>query len=71
MRAAIAAAPVPASIEMAAINDDSSMIANRLDLMFTNGLIGVVLVTVVLFLLSGPARRSGYWWAFPWCSWRP
>ena len=54
VRAAIAAAPVPDSIEMAAINDDSGMISNRLDLMFTNGLIGVVLVTVVLFLFVRP-----------------
>ena len=54
VRAAIAAAPVPDSIEMAAINDESGMISNRLDLMFTNGLIGVVLVTVVLFLFVRP-----------------
>ena len=54
VRAAIAAAPVPESIEIATINDESSMITNRLDLMFTNGLIGVVLVTVVLFLFVRP-----------------
>ena len=54
VREAIAAAPVPDSIELAAINDESGMIANRLELMFSNGLIGVVLVTVVLFLFVRP-----------------
>ena len=54
VRAAIAAAPLPDGIELAAVNDESYMIANRLDLMFTNGLIGIVLVTVVLFLFVRP-----------------
>ena len=55
VRAALAAAPVPDSIEMAPIGDESVMISNRLELMFTNGLIGLVLVTVVLFLFVRPA----------------
>ena len=54
VRATIAAAPVPESIEMVPINDESTMISNRLELMFTNGLIGIVLVTVVLFLFVRP-----------------
>ncbi len=54
VRAAVAAAPIPDNVETAAINDESFMISNRLDLMFTNGLIGIVLVTIVLFLFVRP-----------------
>ena len=55
VQAAVAAAPIPDRIEMATINDESGMISNRLELMFTNGLIGLVLVTAVLFLFVRPA----------------
>ncbi len=54
IRAAIATAPLPDTIELATINDGSGIIVNRLQLMFTNGLIGVALVTVVLFLFVRP-----------------
>ena len=54
VRAVLAAAPIPEDIELAAINDESYMVTNRLELMFTNGLIGVLLVTVVLFTFVRP-----------------
>lgn len=54
VRAVVATAPIPDSIEVAQINDESYMIANRLDLMFTNGVIGVLLVTLVLFTFVRP-----------------
>ena len=54
VRAALAAAPIPENVELTVFNDESVIISNRLDLMFTNGLIGVVLVTLVLFLFVRP-----------------
>ena len=50
VRAAVAAAPIPEGIEPILASDQSGIISNRLQLMLTNGSIGVVLVAAVLFL---------------------
>ncbi len=54
VQAVLAQAPLPGTVEARPINDESVMVANRLDLMFTNGLIGVLLVSGVLFLFVRP-----------------
>lgn len=54
VQAELARTPLPETIEARAVNDESIMVKNRLDLMFTNGLIGVLLVTGVLFLFVKP-----------------
>ena len=50
----LAQAPLGGAVEAEAVNDESIMVQNRLDLMFTNGLIGVLLVSGVLFLFVRP-----------------
>lgn len=54
IRAALATAPLPDSVKLADVNDESVIISNRLQLIFSNGLIGVVLVTLVLFTFVRP-----------------
>ena len=53
-RQALAAMPLPDEVEVTLTNDESTLINNRLSLILTNGLIGLVLVTGVLFLFVRP-----------------
>ena len=59
VRAAVAAAPLPDGVEPILARDQSALISNRLELMLTNGSIGVVLVAGVLFLFVRP--RPALW----------
>ena len=51
---AIADTAAPEGVEVRPFNDESVIVSNRLRLMATNGLIGAVLVTAVLFLFVRP-----------------
>ncbi len=50
---------LPEGVEPALVGDQSFIIQNRLQLMATNGLIGALLVSVVLFLFVRP--RPAFW----------
>ena len=54
VRAELARVDLPPQISAKAIGDESVIIRNRLELMGTNGLIGLVLVSCVLFLFVRP-----------------
>ena len=53
-RAALAAMSLPEGVRLTPTNDESVIVDNRLALMATNGLIGLVLVTAVLFTFVRP-----------------
>ena len=53
-RQAVAAMPMPEGVAVTLTNDDSTIINNRLSLIATNGLIGLALVTGVLFVFVRP-----------------
>ena len=54
VRDLVAATPIPRDIEVSTINDESFIVSNRLELMFANGLIGILLVAGVLYLFVRP-----------------
>ena len=54
VREAVAAAPLPQGVTPILAGDQSIIIQNRLQLMATNGLIGLLLVSIVLFLFVRP-----------------
>ena len=54
VRDAIAKAPIPESVDLKLINDESLIVRNRLDLILNNGLIGAVLVALVLLAFVRP-----------------
>ncbi|MGI9326604.1 MAG: efflux RND transporter permease subunit [Pseudomonadales bacterium] len=54
VRDALATAPIAEGVEFKLINDESVIIKNRLELMARNGLIGIVLVALILFLFVRP-----------------
>lgn len=54
VRNAIADAPIPESIDLKLVNDESVIVRNRLDLILNNGLIGAVLVAMVLLAFVRP-----------------
>ena len=51
---AVADMAVPEQVQVQPFNDESVIVSNRLRLMATNGLIGAVLVTAILFLFVRP-----------------
>ena len=54
VRTAVAAMDLPESVRVTLTNDESIIVNNRMALMFNNGLIGLVLVTAVLFTFVRP-----------------
>ena len=54
VRTAVAALDLPESVRLTLTNDESGIVNNRMALMFNNGLIGLVLVTAVLFTFVRP-----------------
>ena len=54
VRAAVAAMNIPEAVRLTLTNDESIIVDNRLALMANNGLIGLVLVTAVLFTFVRP-----------------
>ena len=50
----VADTPFPHGVTHALVRDESFMARNRIDLMYTNGMIGIVLVAVVLFVFLTP-----------------
>ncbi len=55
VRAATAAHTLPPGVRAEVTNDQSEIVSNRLRLIFNNGLIGIALVSVVLFAFVRPA----------------
>ncbi len=56
VRASVDATPLPAGVSATLVRDESFMTRNRLQLMFNNGILGLVLVSAVLFVfLTGSA----------------
>jgi multidrug efflux pump subunit AcrB len=62
IKAALAELELPAGVEVTLVNDSSFMTRNRLQLMASNGLIGMVLVIAMLLIFLD--RRSAFWVAF-------
>ncbi len=54
VRAEVASMETPEGVRLTLTNDESVIVDNRLELMATNGLIGLVLVTAVLFTFVRP-----------------
>ena len=54
VRNAVASAPIADGVEFKLINDESIIIQNRLELMARNGVLGIVLVALILFLFVRP-----------------
>ena len=54
VRTAVAAMDLPESVGLTLTNDESGIVNNRMSLMLNNGLIGLVLVTAVLFTFVRP-----------------
>ncbi len=54
VRAEVASMDMPEGVRLTLTNDESVIVDNRLELMATNGLIGLVLVTAVLFTFVRP-----------------
>lgn len=46
--------PLPAGVEVRFVRDESFLTRNRLDLMATNGMIGIVLVAIIVFTFLSP-----------------
>lgn len=62
IRAALAELELPAGVEVVLVNDASFITRNRLQLMTSNGIIGMVLVMAMLLIFLD--RRSAIWVAF-------
>ncbi len=58
VRALVAATPLPEGVTYAFARDESFMARNRLQLMFNNGVLGAVLVTIVLFVFLTPTAAG-------------
>ncbi len=54
VRDLVASVPMPKDVEVSTVNDESAIVSNRLELMLTNGLIGILLVAGVLYLFVRP-----------------
>jgi multidrug efflux pump subunit AcrB len=59
VREVVEATTFPEGVTYAFVRDESFMARNRIDLMYSNGLIGVVLVAIVLFVFLTP--MSAMW----------
>jgi multidrug efflux pump subunit AcrB len=62
IRAALDELELPAGVEVVLVNDTSFLTRNRLQLMTSNGLVGMVLVMALLLIFLD--RRSAIWVAF-------
>ena len=62
IRAAVDATTLPPGVEASLVNDGSFLTRNRLSLMASNGLMGLALVVLTLFLFL--TRRTAFWVAF-------
>ena len=59
VRAEVEGTPLPSSVEASLVNDASFMTRNRITLMANNGVVGILLVIVALFIFL--SRRAALW----------